>query len=69
MSWWENESKAFLHKAVIMNDTFVLPEYLAQGQWNKERLKEQWTGNDVHVTLHTSVNENSTYVEATPTLR
>lgn len=53
----------------MMNNTFVLPEYLAQGQWNKERLKEQWTENDVHITLHTSVHENSTYVEATTTLR
>lgn len=44
-------------------------EYLAQGQWNKERLKEQWTGNDAHITLHALVHENSTYEEATPTLR
>lgn len=33
-----------------MNTVHLLPskEYWAQGQWNKERLKERWTGKDAH---------------------
>lgn len=53
-----------------MNNTFVLPpRVFGTRQCNKERLKEQWTGNDAYITIHTLLHENSTYMEATPTLR
>jgi len=44
-------------------------EYWAEGQWNRERLKEQWTGKDAHITLNTLAHGNRYLSKSYSTLR